>query len=95
MEVHEKKTETSIALLDVWSESLGLELHALTLLSDRKGEFGELCAYEKGDAKTTVYHPEANAMAERRHKEISMFCGLLGSYGVFQVKALPEARGIF
>jgi len=60
-----------------------------------KGEFGELCAYEKGDAKTTVYHPEANAMAERRHKEISMFCGLLGSYGVFQVKALPEARGIF
>jgi len=45
LEVHEKKAEpTTITVLEVWSESLGLEL---TSLSDRGGEFEELSAYVK------------------------------------------------
>lgn len=103
LEVHEKKAETITALLDVWSESLGLEFHELTFLTDRGGGFEELSAYVKGHVKTAAYHPEANGKVERRHNEISMLCRLfdcdppavaemwhIGSYGVFQVKALPE-----
>jgi hypothetical protein len=52
--------------------------------------------------KTASYHPEANGKIERRHREVSMLCRLydcdplavaemwhIGSFGVFQVKALP------
>jgi len=39
LEVHEKKAETVTALLDVWSESLGLELLELTFVTDREESF--------------------------------------------------------
>jgi len=85
LEVH-KKAETITTLLKV---------------------FEELSAYVKRHVKTTAYHPEANGKVERRHEEISFLCRLydcdppavaemwhIGSYGVFQVKALPDSGKI-
>ena len=85
-------------------KALGLELHELTFLTHREGEFVELSAYVEGHGKTTTYHIEAKGEVERTHKEISMLCRLydcnppavaemwhIGSYGVFQVNALSEA----
>ena len=42
LEVHEKKAENITALLDVWSEPLGLDLHELTFLTDRGKELEDM-----------------------------------------------------
>ena len=39
LEANKEKAETITTLLEVWSESLGLELHELTFLTVREGEF--------------------------------------------------------
>jgi hypothetical protein len=49
-----ENAETISTLLEVWSESLGFELHELTFLIDRGGEFEELLAYVKGHVKTAA-----------------------------------------
>ena len=72
MEVDENKVQTITALLDVRSESLGLELLELTFLTDREGEFEEHSAHVRDHVKIVAYRPEANGEVERRHKEISM-----------------------
>jgi hypothetical protein len=76
LEVDENKVQTITALLDVRSESLGLELLELTFLTDREGEFEEHSAHVRDHVKIVAYRPEANGEVERRHKEISMLCRL-------------------
>ena len=77
-EVWEKSSECITSLISAWADSLGLNLHDLTFLSDWGGEFAELSAYFKDHVKTYTasYHPEANGKIERRHKEVGMMCRL-------------------
>jgi len=94
-------------LLPCWRCGANLLVWSYTnshFFTDKGGEFEKLSAYVKSHDKTAAYLPGANEKVERRHKEISVLCRLydynptavaemwhIGSYGVFQVKALPEA----
>ena len=87
MEVHEQKAETITSLLDVWSGSLGLELHEVTFLTHREGEFEEPNGnverrHKEISMLCQLYDCDPPAVAEMWH---------IGSYGFFQAKALPEA----
>lgn len=70
LEFHEKKAEIVSALLNVWSESIGLKLHELTFLTGRG-----FCLYE-GASQNFWLSSEANGNVQRRHKEIYMLCRL-------------------